>query len=90
MKHPTPTLFFTFFLIINTGWVSAQNLDSLLNNKRIYTAVNIGDKALPKIDGVLDDEIWSLGEWQGGFTQQQPVGGVEPTEQTFVKVLYDY
>jgi hypothetical protein len=68
----------------------AQNLDSLLNNKRIYQTVSIGDLPLPKIDGYLDDEIWNLGEWQGNFTQQQPVGGVKGTENTYIKVLYDY
>lgn len=67
----------------------AQNLDSLLQNKRSYPTVSIGDRALPKIDGILDDSIWYLGQWQGSFTQQQPVGGVPGTENTYVKVLYD-
>ncbi len=60
-----------------------------MNNKRVYKTVSIGNLALPKIDGVLDDEIWTLGEWQGDFTQQQPVGGVAGSENTYVKVLYD-
>jgi hypothetical protein len=68
----------------------AQNLDSLLNNKRVYQTENIGERPLPKIDGVLDDEIWSMGVWQGDFTQQQPVGGTHGSEKTYVKVLYDY
>ncbi len=69
--------------------LQSQNLDSLLNNKRVYQTVNIGELHLPKIDGKLDDEIWSLGEWQGDFTQQQPVGGVAGSENTYIKVLYD-
>ncbi len=78
-------------IIFSVTWnlIQGQNLDSLLNNKRIYGAVNIGDLVFPKIDGVLDDEIWSLGEWQGDFTQQQPLGGVSGSENTYVKVLYD-
>lgn len=67
----------------------AQNLDSLLSHKRVYHTVNIGALSLPKIDGELDDDIWKLGEWQGNFTQQQPVGGVPGTENTYIKVLYD-
>lgn len=82
-----PLLLFGFSLFVLP--LQAQNLDSLLNNKRIYTTLNIGDLPLPEIDGELGDEIWTLGEWQGDFTQQQPVGGVPGSENTYVKVLYD-
>lgn len=74
-------------LIFTTG--HAQLIDSLLNNKRVYNAVHIGDLQLPRIDGILDDSIWSMGEWQGEFTQQQPYGGAMGSESTYVKVLYD-
>ena len=82
-------LFFVLSFTLNPISIQGQNLDSLLNNKRVFNSINIGDLAQPKIDGLLDDEIWSLGEWQGDFTQQQPVGGVDPTEETYIKVLYD-
>lgn len=77
-------------LIFTGGQLFSQNLDSLLLNKRIYHAANINDLALPKIDGLLDDTIWKLGEWHGDFTQQQPSTGAMGTENTFVKVLYDH
>ncbi|GAH00082.1 unnamed protein product, partial [marine sediment metagenome] len=80
----------TFLLLLAAPLARSQNLDSLLNNKRVYQTENIGVKPLPKIDGILDDEIWGLGEWQGDFTQQQPVGGTHGSEKTYVKVLYDY
>ncbi len=69
--------------------IQGQNLDSLLNNKRVYQTENIGDLPHPKIDGLLDDEIWELGDWHGDFTQQQPYGGASGTENTSIKVLYD-
>ncbi len=69
--------------------LKAQNLDSLLNNKRVYHSVSIGNLPQPRIDGLLDDEIWQLGEWHGEFTQQQPQGGAKGTENTWVKVLFD-
>lgn len=82
-----------------TGWMlgtlctfsmmQAQDLDSLLNNKRVYPSVSIGELPQPRIDGQLDDEIWNLGVWQGDFTQQQPRGGAKGTEQAWVKVLFD-
>ncbi len=91
MAHFKPVATITVILFIRLGIeVHAQDLDSLLSHKRIYHAVYIGDLPVPKIDGLLEDEIWSLGEWQGNFTQQQPVGGVPGTEKTFVKVLYDH
>ncbi len=68
---------------------SAQLIDSLLQNKRVYHTVNIGDSPLPEIDGLLDDEIWHLGEWHSDFTQQQPFGGTAGSEVTYLKVLYD-
>ena len=90
MKQNRPLLFIFFFLCpALSGSMMAQDLDSLLNNKRVYQSENIGDLPVPKIDGLLDDEIWELGEWQGDFTQQQPVGGADGTEDTYVKVLYD-
>jgi hypothetical protein len=90
MKQSHPLLLLALLVYhAFTGSLMGQNLDSLLSNKRVYQAENIGELPLPKIDGLLDDEIWGLGEWQGEFTQQQPVGGAAPTEDTYVKVLYD-
>jgi len=75
--------------LVHAASLKAQNLDSLLRNKRVYQAVDIGLLPPPRIDGQLDDTIWSLGDVQGNFTQQQPVGGVPGTERTYVQVLYD-
>ncbi len=76
-----------FFLLKSPLY--SQNLDSLMENRRVYTSEHIGELDQPKIDGLLDDDIWSLGEWQGSFTQQQPVGNVPATEKTWIKILYD-
>ena len=89
-KYSTPSFLSLLILIILYPRGYGQELDSLLSNKRVYQAVNIGNLPQPKIDGLLDDEIWSLGEWQGDFTQQQPAGGKAPTFNTYVKVLYDH
>ncbi|MEZ5071500.1 MAG: DUF5916 domain-containing protein [Bacteroidales bacterium] len=87
------SLLFAFGLVLGLtaapGVLRAQIIDSLLQNKRIYHTQSIEGYPLPKIDGILDDSIWTLGEWQGDFTQQQPVGGAPGTEQTFIKILYD-
>lgn len=77
------------FLFLFSFSARGQLLDSLLNNKRVYPALNIGDHPIPKIDGLLNDDIWSLGEWQADFTQQQPYGGAKGSEDTYLKILYD-
>lgn len=78
-------------LILSSG-INAQPelIDSLLKNKRQYTATRLEESQSPKIDGLLDDECWQLGNWSGGFIQRQPFGGRPATEKTSVKVLYNY
>jgi len=77
-------------LVIPVMRIGSQDLDSLLRHKRVYHAENIGALSPPRIDGLLEDEIWQLGEWHGDFTQQQPNTGARGTENTYVKVLYDH
>jgi hypothetical protein len=43
----------------------------------------------PKIDGVLDDEVWKKATLVEEFTQQEPREGAPATERTEVRVLYD-
>jgi len=75
--------------VLNAQELGAEDIDSLLNNKRVYHAVPIGELGQPRINGMLDDEIWSLGEWQNDFIQQFPYSGSKATEQTWFKILYD-
>ena len=56
---------------------------------RIYTTTRLLVKP-PVIDGRLDDEAWQeQGEWAGNYTQNMPIEGAPPTEQTELKILYD-
>lgn len=66
--------------------------DSLVNYhasiKRIYYATRTQLK--PKIDGKLNDACWQKdGIWDGGFIQQQPNQGRQPSQETEIKILYD-
>jgi len=70
--------------------LKAQDIDSLLRHKRQYQAASIGEAAGPKIDGELDENIWSLGTWQGDFIQQFPRSGRPATERSYFKILYDH
>ncbi len=55
---------------------------------RIYETVRLQGEP-PRIDGRLDDEAWSEGEWSGDYTQQIPTEGAEPSHPTEIKILYD-
>lgn len=43
----------------------------------------------PKIDGFLNDKVWSLASPTSSFTQFDPVEGAAPSESTSVRILYD-
>jgi hypothetical protein len=43
----------------------------------------------PRIDGRLDDPVWSLARPVTGFTQQAPLDGQPATESTVVRIAYD-
>jgi hypothetical protein len=43
----------------------------------------------PKIDGVLDEDVWRQTKVIDSFTQQEPRQGAPATERTEVRVLYD-
>jgi len=43
----------------------------------------------PRIDGRLDDPVWSQALPVTGFTQRQPLDGQPATESTVVRVAYD-
>ena len=67
-----------------------EHIDSLLRHKRQYDAVSLGELSGPRLDGELDDKIWSMGKWQGDFIQQFPRSGRPATERSYFKILYDY
>jgi len=43
----------------------------------------------PVIDGVLDDDAWSEGPWEGDFRQYEPVEAAAPKQKTEFKIIYD-
>lgn len=43
----------------------------------------------PRVDGVLDDDVWRTAARVTEFTQQSPLDGAPATEETDVYVAYD-
>jgi hypothetical protein len=43
----------------------------------------------PVINGILDDDVWQAGEWDGNFTQNEPYSGRPALQRTEFKILFD-
>ena len=54
-----------------------------------YFTVEISSEKAPKIDGLLDDSIWSMVDWGSDFIEVFPDENTAPSEQTKFKILYD-
>ncbi len=59
------------------------------SNREVYTATAVLVEKGPRIDGVLDDEIWQSALILDQFTQQEPQEGQPASERTEVLILYD-
>jgi hypothetical protein len=55
---------------------------------RVYRTARLLGRP-PTIDGRLDDEAWKQGQWAGGYRQQIPTEGADPSQPTELKILYD-
>lgn len=66
---------------------SDSTVNRLAGTNRIYYTTRIENR--PKIDGRLNDACWQTGVWAGGFTQQVPLQGKKPSQETEVKILFD-
>jgi hypothetical protein len=58
-------------------------------SSKIATAHRLEGPA-PRIDGRLDDHVWSDAAWFDDFVQKDPVEGAEPEQRTEVAFLYDH
>jgi len=56
--------------------------------RKTYRAARAGETA-PVVDGRIDEASWDNGAWEGGFVQNTPYEGREPSEPTSFKILYD-
>ena len=75
-------------LLISAGLFS-QNVESDSITRKQITALKI-DKS-PKIDGILDEEVWQNAQIANNFIERRPNNGKPVSEefQTEVKILYD-
>lgn len=63
-----------------------KDVDAVVT-KKIIGAVRVQET--PKIDGILDEEIWKNAPIASDFIQNSPNPGNQPSQKTEVRVLYD-
>ena len=66
---------------------AALVLADLLASPPMMSATRVSEP--PKIDGRLDDAVWSLAQPVSAFTQKFPGEGKPPSDPTTIRVLYD-
>lgn len=59
-----------------------------IDAKRFYESRN-AKRQEPVIDGVLNDQLWLDGVWQGNFIQREPLAGTLPHQKTEFQIAYD-
>lgn len=73
-----------FFLVLSLQLMGQESLP-----KRAYNTTYVENQQAPKIDGLIDDESWSLVDWSGDYIELSPEENTEPFEETKLKILYD-
>jgi hypothetical protein len=59
------------------------------NHRERYVVPAVRVDQAPRIDGVLDDQVWQNAPVVDEFTQQEPREGAPASERTEVRILYD-
>lgn len=72
------------FLILQYSLLISQNEAT----PRVYETQRISSDK-PKVDGKLDDAIWTKATWQGDFTAFEPDNGIPPKNKTEFALVYD-
>lgn len=79
-------LFISFLLFSGFSNATEKDVDAVVT-KKIIGAVRVQET--PKIDGILDEEIWKNAPIASDFIQNSPNPGNQPSQKTEVRVLYD-
>lgn len=78
----TKILILSSLMFLCVSFSYSQTID-----KKRYQATRITNA--PVINGILDDDSWSLGEWVDDFTQHEPYNGAPESQRTEFKILFD-
>ncbi|QAA81992.1 hypothetical protein EI546_09775 [Aequorivita sp. H23M31] len=75
------------FFLVSTSFTYSQKVDSIPRKKITIPKITLA----PKIDGVLNDEVWASAPIATDFVERQPKNGVPIPDslKTEVKIVYD-
>jgi hypothetical protein len=76
-----------FLLFFLSQLAFAQDVDVPKVEQKIIGAIRV--ETPPKMDGILDDEIWKKAPIASDFIQGEPYPGKKASQKTEVRVLYD-
>ena len=76
-----------FFLVIIVLLAFTLKIKAINDDKRNLEIVKVDES--PKIDGILDDDVWKNAAVAKDFIQFEPYNGENPSLPTEVKVIYD-
>jgi hypothetical protein len=71
------------------GFAQSHQHSASESQREHYSIPAVRVDQSPKIDGVLDDDVWKKAALVEEFTQQEPREGAAASERTEVRVLYD-
>jgi hypothetical protein len=74
--------------VLASGLEAQERSADVPAQRKQATAVRVADGAV-RVDGRLDDEVWSRAVPVTDFVQKEPTEGAPPTEQTEVRIVYD-
>jgi hypothetical protein len=75
------------FILTQILLMISQTFFGQISEKKQYTATRI--TVAPVINGILNDEAWISGSWEGSFTQNEPYSGRPESQRTEFKIVYD-
>ena len=76
-------------LICGVPATLAAHDEATLDPSKTMTAQRVEAGSSPRVDGVLDDEVWLLAPSYTGLTQAAPDDGEPATEKTTIQFAYD-
>jgi hypothetical protein len=74
-------------ILLFVSVASAQQYHKL--PKKVYNTKPLLSVMPPELDGILDDEAWSIVEWTTDYIENLPDENTAPVEQTKFKIVYD-
>jgi hypothetical protein len=67
--------------------IIVQSISGQADIKKQYKAFRI--ETPPVINGILDEDVWSEGDWRQDFIQYEPYNGRDASQKTEFKILFD-